>query len=58
MQDNSPRLNLLSRDAPVKTGAVDQAELNYKPLLGAISRARFHLVKQLLGKRLLEIEQI
>jgi len=59
MKNNSPRLNLLTPDALVKTSAVDQAEWNYKPLLGAISRARFHLVKQLLGerrgKRLLEI---
>lgn len=44
-------LNLLPPDALVKTGDVDHADWNHKLLLGSISRARFHLIKQLLGNR-------
>ncbi len=59
MRKNSRRLNLLPPDALVKTGDVDHADWNHKFLLGTISRARFHLVKQMLGeqrgRRLLEI---
>lgn len=53
------KLNLLLPDALVKTGDVDHADWNHKPVLGTISRARFHLIKNLLnerrGARLLEI---
>lgn len=55
----SKTLNLLPPDALVKTGDVDHADWNHKPFLGTISRARFHLIKDLLrekhGERLLEI---
>ncbi|MGI8469384.1 MAG: class I SAM-dependent methyltransferase [Pyrinomonadaceae bacterium] len=47
----SKKLNLLPPDALVKTGDVDHADWNHKPILGAISRARFHLIKKLLGER-------
>lgn len=53
------KLNLLPPEALVKTGDVDHADWNHKPFLGTISRARFHLIRNLLdGKRvgrLLEI---
>ncbi|MEJ7698885.1 MAG: class I SAM-dependent methyltransferase [Pyrinomonadaceae bacterium] len=51
MKNKLRKLNLMPPDALVKTGDVDHADWNYKPLLGAISRARYHLVKQLLGER-------
>jgi predicted TPR repeat methyltransferase len=59
MKSNSRALNLLPPEALVKTGDVDHADWNYKPILGRISRARFHLIKELIGnrraERLLEI---
>jgi ubiquinone/menaquinone biosynthesis C-methylase UbiE len=52
-------LKLLPEDALLKTGDVDHADWNYRPLLGSISRTRFRLVVSLLGgervERLLEI---
>lgn len=51
MKENSRRLNLLPPDALVKTGDVDHADWNHKFLLGTISRARFHLIKSLLGEK-------
>lgn len=48
---NPRKLNLLPPDALVKTGDVDHADWNHKLFLGTISRARFHLVKDLLGGR-------
>lgn len=51
MKNNSRRLNLLPPDALLKTGDVDHADWNHKPILGTISRARFHLIKELLGAR-------
>jgi ubiquinone/menaquinone biosynthesis C-methylase UbiE len=52
-------LKLLPQDALLKTGEVDHADWNYRPLLGSISRTRFRLVVSLLGnervERLLEI---
>ena len=52
-------LNLLQQDALIKTGEVDHADWNYRPLLGEISRSRFNLIKNLLegrrGKRIMEI---
>jgi ubiquinone/menaquinone biosynthesis C-methylase UbiE len=52
-------LKLLPEDALLKTGDVDHADWNYRPLLGSISRTRFRLVVSLLGGervgRLLEI---
>lgn len=47
----SKSLNLLPPDALLKTGDVDHADWNHKFLLGTISRARFHLIKRLLGER-------
>jgi ubiquinone/menaquinone biosynthesis C-methylase UbiE len=44
-------LNLLPREAIVKTGGVDHAAWNYDGLLGYISRQRFRLVRSLLPKR-------
>ena len=35
----------------MKTGDVDHADWNHKPLLGTISKARFYLIKELLGER-------
>lgn len=59
MRVDQQKLKLLPPEALVRTGAVDHADWNYRPLLGRISRARFHLIKKLLGKsrgrRLLEI---
>jgi ubiquinone/menaquinone biosynthesis C-methylase UbiE len=52
-------VNLLPKSALIKTGEVDHADWNYRPLLGTISSARFRLVNKLLnGKQegsLLEI---
>jgi len=42
------RLHLLPREALLKTGELDQADWNYRPLLGSIERARFRLVASLL----------
>lgn len=44
-------LNLLHEEALIKTGEVDHADWNYRPLLGGISRSRFRLIKNLLGQR-------
>ena len=57
----SPRdLKLLPRSALVKTGDVDQADWNFRPVLGWIQRVRFRLVTALLpdaggALRLLEL---
>lgn len=48
---NSATLKLLPPDALVKTGDVDHADWNYKPVVGAISRTRFSLIKKLFGAR-------
>jgi ubiquinone/menaquinone biosynthesis C-methylase UbiE len=42
---------LLPREALLRTGAVDHADWNYRPLLGWIQRQRFHLVLRLMGGR-------
>lgn len=44
-------LNLLQEEALIKTGEVDHADWNYRPVLGGISRSRFRLIKNLLGQR-------
>lgn len=52
-------LNLLPREALVKTGDVDHAVWNYEGVLGFVSRQRFRLVQSLLPKgrvaKLLEV---
>jgi len=52
-------LRLLPPDALIKTGPVDEADWNFRPVLGAIQRQRFHLIVKLLGddrfRRLLEV---
>src|SRR5258707_11683579 len=53
------QLRLLPEEILVKTGPVDHADWNYRPLLGSIQRSRFRLVLRLLDgerfARLLEI---
>ncbi len=41
-------LHLLPREALIRTGPVDHADWNYRPLLGLVSRARFRLALSLL----------
>jgi ubiquinone/menaquinone biosynthesis C-methylase UbiE len=51
-------MNLLWRDRLIKTGPVDYADWNYRPILGNIQRLRFSLALSLLpvySNRLLEI---
>lgn len=53
------QLHLLPEEVLVKTGPVDHADWNFRPVLGAIQRARFRLLLGLMGDerfdRLLEI---
>jgi ubiquinone/menaquinone biosynthesis C-methylase UbiE len=53
------QLHLLPEEVLVKTGPVDHADWNFRPLLGAIQRSRFRLLLGLLGHeqfgRLLEV---
>lgn len=53
------RLALLPEEALIRTGPVDHADWNYRPLLGRVQRTRFGLIRRLLGEqasgRLLEI---
>jgi len=44
-------MRLLPKKALLKTGEVDHADWNYRPLLGSIMRLRFRLVLSLLGRR-------
>jgi ubiquinone/menaquinone biosynthesis C-methylase UbiE len=44
-------MKLLPPSLLVPTGPVDHADWNYRPVLGWISRCRFHLVRALLGRR-------
>lgn len=50
---------LLPQDNLLKTGEVDHADWNYRPILGWIQRQRFNLIVSLLAKervnRLLEV---
>jgi ubiquinone/menaquinone biosynthesis C-methylase UbiE len=45
-------VKLLAREKLVKTGAVDYAEWNYRPILGEIQRLRFSLALSLLPARI------
>jgi ubiquinone/menaquinone biosynthesis C-methylase UbiE len=53
------QLHLLPEEVLVKTGPVDHADWNFRPVLGVIQRARFRLLLDLLGAerfdRLLEV---
>jgi ubiquinone/menaquinone biosynthesis C-methylase UbiE len=53
------QLHLLPEEVLVKTGPVDHADWNFRPILGSIQRSRFHLALELLGSdrfnRLLEV---
>ncbi len=46
-----PGLELLPRHALLKTSGVDEADWNYRPILGQIQRLRFRLVMRLLEGR-------
>lgn len=52
-------LTLLPQSALIRTGPVDHADWNYRPLIGTVQRLRFRLIRRLLGQmrfeRLLEI---
>ncbi len=52
-------IKLLPQETLLKTGAVDHADWNYRPILGWIQRQRFNLIVSLLPKkrvnRLLEV---
>lgn len=52
-------LTLLPPSALIRTGPVDHADWNYRPLIGSVQRLRFQLIRRLLGQarfdRLLEI---
>lgn len=52
-------MRLLPREALLKTGPVDHADWNYKPILGSIQRLRFKLALELIQekryRRILEI---
>lgn len=52
MQEATKKLDLLPLEALIKTGSVDHADWNYRPVLGTISCSRFRLIKKLLaGKK-------
>ena len=50
----SGALTLLPESALVRTGPVDHADWNYRPLLGSVQRIRFRLIRTLLGERRFE----
>ena len=47
----SRQLSLLPPSALLRTGPVDHADWNYRPLIGTVQRIRFRLVCRLLGDR-------
>lgn len=47
----SRQLSLLPPSALLRTGPVDHADWNYRPVIGAVQRIRFRLVCRLLGNR-------
>jgi 2-polyprenyl-3-methyl-5-hydroxy-6-metoxy-1,4-benzoquinol methylase len=59
MNNRRQALHLLPSSTLHRTGEVDHADWNYRPLLGTISRTRFKMVVSLLGEerveRLLEV---
>lgn len=44
-------MELLAREHLLRTGPVDHADWNFKPVLGAIQRERFRLISRLIGDR-------
>lgn len=59
MGASNNELKLLPESALVRTGPVDHADWNYRPLIGTVQRIRFKLIRRLLAghqfNRLLEI---
>lgn len=51
MKKGTKQLDLLPLDALIKTGNVDHADWNYRPVLGTISCSRFRLIKKMLAGR-------
>ena len=51
MRERKKGLRLLPPAALIKTGDVDHADWNFRPLLGTISRARYKLVLSMLSGR-------
>lgn len=47
----SGAMSLLPQSALIRTGPVDHADWNYKPVLGTVQRLRFRLIRRLLGDR-------
>lgn len=50
-QQKADSLTLLPESALIRTGPVDHADWNYRPLIGTVQRIRFRLVRTLLGTR-------
>jgi SAM-dependent methyltransferase len=50
-QPKADALTLLPESALIRTGPVDHADWNYRPLIGTIQRIRFRLICTLLGTR-------
>jgi SAM-dependent methyltransferase len=51
LENYEPSPKLLARDQLIKTGPFDQAEWNYRPVVGFVQRSRFRLALDLLGSR-------
>lgn len=51
MAADDDSLELLPRAALIRTGPVDHADWNFRPLIGTVQRLRFKLIKELLGRR-------
>lgn len=45
------QLRLLPEELLVRTGPVDHADWNYRPIIGVVQRLRFRLIKRLIGDR-------
>jgi len=59
MKEGETKLDLLPLEALIKTGNVDHADWNYRPVLGMISCSRFRLIKKMLaGKKVDSILEI
>jgi ubiquinone/menaquinone biosynthesis C-methylase UbiE len=49
--DKPDTLTLLPQSALIRTGPIDHADWNYRPLIGAVQRIRFRVIRNLLGSR-------